>query len=145
MTINGNITLNGVTDKDMEMIWGFKARHGAALSFAPNAIQPSSVQGRAAYNNVVFAYTSREGMNIIAEVEISFTSMQMRLRKQSANLHREYLFSQIRNPRQIMPYPSPQFATLEIDITSQKPRREPWLFSGSKSFSWTNLAVTFAE
>ena len=67
-TINGSITLNGITDKDMELIWGFKAKHGGALNFLPNTMQPVNVQGRAAYNNVMFTYTTREGFNIIGEV-----------------------------------------------------------------------------
>jgi hypothetical protein len=67
-SVNGNITLSGVNDREMELIWGFKAKHGNSLAFAfnPNVIQ--SVPNTGTYNNVVFTYNSSHGLNLLTEI-----------------------------------------------------------------------------
>jgi hypothetical protein len=69
-SVNGNITLNSVNDREMEKIWGFKAKHGhtGAFNFQPNAIQVVQNQNPAMYNNVVFTYNSLQGLNLLTEI-----------------------------------------------------------------------------
>jgi hypothetical protein len=69
-TVNGNITLNSVNDREMEKIWGFKAKHGhtGAFTFQPNAIQVVPNQNPATYNNVLFTYNSLQGLNLLTEI-----------------------------------------------------------------------------
>ena len=67
--IGGTIVLNNVTDKDMELIWGYKAKHGDSFGFLPNTIQVGTLPNRViVYNNVTFNYGSLHGLNLITEV-----------------------------------------------------------------------------
>ena len=69
-SISGSITLNGVNDREMEKIWGFKAKHGSsgAFSFQPNVIQSVGNSTPATYNNVLFTYSSLQGLNLLTEI-----------------------------------------------------------------------------
>ena len=69
-TVNGNIILNGVNDREMEKIWGFKAKHGNsnAFTFQPNTIQPVANSNPPVYNNVLFSYTTLQGLNLMTEI-----------------------------------------------------------------------------
>jgi hypothetical protein len=67
-TINGNIALSGVTDKEMELIWAFKAKHGTKLQFNPQAIQANNRQDGTIYNNVMFTYSDLHSFNVVAEI-----------------------------------------------------------------------------
>jgi hypothetical protein len=44
-----------------------KAKYGGALSFTPNTMRQSQANGKVVYNNVVFAYASRDGLNLLHE------------------------------------------------------------------------------
>jgi hypothetical protein len=67
--IQGTIILNNVTDKELELIWGYKARHGEAFGFLPNVMQVNTLPNRTiAYNNVHFTYGNLQGLNLITEV-----------------------------------------------------------------------------
>ena len=68
--IVGNITLNAVNDREMELIWGFKAKHGnsSTFSFQPNSIQPIQNSNPPTYNNVLFTYNSLHGLNLLTEI-----------------------------------------------------------------------------
>jgi len=67
--IGGTITLSNVTDKDMELIWSYKAKHGDGFGFLPNTIQLQTLPNRSVvYNNVQFNYGSLHGLNLITEV-----------------------------------------------------------------------------
>lgn len=67
--ISGTIILNNVTDKDMELIWAYKAKHGDTFGFLPNVMQPQTQPNRQIYyNNVHFTYGNLHGLNLIAEV-----------------------------------------------------------------------------
>jgi hypothetical protein len=67
--VGGNIILNGVTDKELELIWGFKAKHERAFIFNPQTIQATqSPKGTPAYNNVTFSYGDAHGLNLITEI-----------------------------------------------------------------------------
>ncbi|HKF46608.1 MAG TPA: hypothetical protein VKB38_04570 [Terracidiphilus sp.] len=69
VSISGNIALNNVSDKDMELIWGYKAKHGDAFGFLPNTIQIQHLPNRSViYNNVQFTYGGLHGLNLITEV-----------------------------------------------------------------------------
>jgi hypothetical protein len=67
-TINGSIALSGVTDKEMERIWAFKAKHGTRLQFNPQVIQVSNRPEATTYNNVVFTYSDLHSFNVVAEI-----------------------------------------------------------------------------
>jgi len=68
-SINGTIVLGGVTDKQLEMIWGHKAKHEGAFSFLPQTMQTQNLgQNRVVYNNVQFAYGNLQGLNLITEI-----------------------------------------------------------------------------
>ncbi len=67
--IGGSITLNNITDKEMEIIWGYKAKHGDTFGFSPNIMQPQVLPNRTTiYNNVNFTYGSLHALNLITEV-----------------------------------------------------------------------------
>ena len=68
VNISGNIIMNGVTDKQMELIWGYKAKHEGAFSFTPNVIQTNVTPQGTVYNNVTFGYTKLHGLNLITEI-----------------------------------------------------------------------------
>lgn len=80
--ISGSITLSSVNDREMEKIWGFKAKHGnsGAFSFSPAGIQPIQNQVPALYNNVTFTYNSLHGLNLLTEIvnEIHKTEQEAR-------------------------------------------------------------------
>ena len=68
-SVSGNITLNGVTDKELEVIWGFKAKHERAFIFSPQGIQTTqNPKGIPIYNNVTFSYGDAHGLNLITEI-----------------------------------------------------------------------------
>jgi len=68
VTFNGQITLSGVTDKEMELIFGFKAKHGNSLAFNPGGLQIAKLPGPMTYNNVVFSYSDLHTFNIVSEI-----------------------------------------------------------------------------
>ena len=67
-TVGGSVILNGITNKEMEIIWAHKAKHQDGFSFSPNGIQQTAQAGKFVYNNVVFGYNSVHQLNLIAEV-----------------------------------------------------------------------------
>jgi len=67
-TINGNIALSSVTDKEMELIWAFKAKHGTKLQFNPQAIQLNNKPNETTYNNVMFTYFDLHSFNVVGEI-----------------------------------------------------------------------------
>lgn len=68
-SVAGSIVLNGVTDKEMELIWAHKAKHEGAFTFNPQQIQPANMPPRGTgYNNVIFQYGDLRGLNVIAEL-----------------------------------------------------------------------------
>lgn len=68
VTINGTISLSGVSDKEMALIWDSKAKHGAKLQFNPQLIQINNRQDGTFYNNVTFGYSDLHSFNTAAEV-----------------------------------------------------------------------------
>jgi hypothetical protein len=66
--VGGNIVINGVTDKELEVIWGFKAKHEGAFAFQPNVMQPVPTPKGTIYNNVTFNYNTPHGLNLITEI-----------------------------------------------------------------------------
>ena len=68
VSINGNIALSGVTDKEMEVVWAFKAKHGIKLQFNPQTIQVNNRQEGTTYNNVMFTYSYLHSFNVVAEI-----------------------------------------------------------------------------
>jgi len=64
----GQITLNGITDKELVKIWEVKARDEKAFLFQPNQMQPTSLNNQPCYNNVVFNWTGEAGLLIVHEV-----------------------------------------------------------------------------
>ena len=67
-TMNGNVALSGVTDKEMELIWAFKAKHGTKLQFNPQQIQVNNRPEGSTYNNVMFTYSDLHSFNVVAEI-----------------------------------------------------------------------------
>lgn len=72
VTFNGQITLSNVTDKEMELIWGFKAKHGTKLQFNPQPIQTINGSEGTTYKNVMFSYSDLHSFNIVAEIVNEF-------------------------------------------------------------------------
>jgi hypothetical protein len=67
VNFNGQIVLNGVTDKEMALIWEFKAKHGNGFNFVPN-MQPQARPEGTIYNNVQFSYATLHAFNLVAEI-----------------------------------------------------------------------------
>jgi hypothetical protein len=73
MSIQGSITLNGVSDKELAKIWEFKARDGNKFTFMPNQMQPVNVNNNPTgftgkYNNVVFQWADAVGLKVVHEI-----------------------------------------------------------------------------
>jgi hypothetical protein len=70
MAIQGSITLNGITDKELGKIWEFKAKDGTKFTFQPNQMQPLVTNGvqQGIYNNVVFGWTDEKGLQVVHEI-----------------------------------------------------------------------------
>jgi hypothetical protein len=70
MAIQGQITLNGISDSELAKIWEFKAKDGDKFSFLPNQMQPvmqnNTQTGK--YNNVAFHWTDGEGLRVVHEI-----------------------------------------------------------------------------
>lgn len=70
MAIQGQITLNGISDTELAKIWEFKAKDGNKFTFQPNQMQPvmqnNTQTGK--YNNVVFHWTNEEGLKVVHEI-----------------------------------------------------------------------------
>ncbi len=65
---SGNITLNGITDKEMVRIWEFKAKNEGAFTFNPQQFQVISNQGTAYNNNVAFHWSGEVGLQVMHEI-----------------------------------------------------------------------------
>ncbi len=68
INFNGTIILNGVVDRELELIWSFKSKHGNKLSFTPNVMQVVNRAEGPLYNNVQFGYNDLHGFNLVAEI-----------------------------------------------------------------------------
>lgn len=58
--ITGHVTLNGVTEQQIEFVLGFRQKH-TTFSFALNTLQPIANKA-GSYNNCTFGWNSEEGM-----------------------------------------------------------------------------------
>ena len=67
-TMTGSITLNGVTDAEMAKVFELKAKHGTALHFNPQPVQPITNSNPPAYNNVQFSWNTADGFHLVHEV-----------------------------------------------------------------------------
>ncbi len=71
MAATGQITLNGISDKEMVRIWEYKAKDGNKFTFQPNQLQPVNNQQQqftGIYNNVIFSWRDDEGLKIVHEI-----------------------------------------------------------------------------
>jgi len=72
MAIQGTITLNGISDREMVRIWEFKAKDGNKFAFSPNQMQPVNVPNTnnfsGVYNNVVFSWKDEVGLKVVHEI-----------------------------------------------------------------------------
>jgi hypothetical protein len=77
----GNLVLNGITDAELVKILEVKIRHENFLHFNPQQIQPfqgtppqpgrpqpQPQHGKQAYNNVVLAWTTENGLEAVQEI-----------------------------------------------------------------------------
>ena len=89
--VTGNITLSGVTDREMARVWETKAKHGDAFTFNPQGIQvvqsgaaqparpgmpPQPVKTYTIYNNVQFSWKDQKGLEIVQEVIAYFLRVE---------------------------------------------------------------------
>lgn len=68
LTMTGSITLNGVSDAEMAKVFELKAKHGPALLFNPQHVQPIVNSNPPAYNNVQFSWSTADGFHLVHEV-----------------------------------------------------------------------------
>ena len=66
-TINGNIALSDVTDKEMELI-GHSRPTRDQIAVQPQVIQLNNKPNGTTYNNVTFTYFDLHSFNVVAEI-----------------------------------------------------------------------------
>jgi hypothetical protein len=72
MAIDGSITLNGVSDREMVRIWEYKAKDGTKFTFTPQTMHPvndpRNQQFTGVYNNVTFSWKDEVGLKVVHEI-----------------------------------------------------------------------------
>jgi hypothetical protein len=73
---NGNLVLNGISDRDLVIILEVKQRHEGQLTFSPQQMQPGT-QGNPpspAYNNLILQWAGHPGVEAVKEILHRLTS-----------------------------------------------------------------------
>ena len=68
---NGQITLNGITDKQLIILLEVKSQHEGHINFTPQQMQPQVTQGQPPvqhYNNVILTWHAEQGVEAIKEL-----------------------------------------------------------------------------
>jgi hypothetical protein len=65
---SGNITINGITDREMVRIWEFKAQKGSAFNFNPQQFTASGTPSGQVYSNVTFTWNGEAGLQVMHEI-----------------------------------------------------------------------------
>jgi len=72
INMNGSLTLNGLTDKDLVKLLDIKIRHEKSLNFNPQQMQLTNIQTQAGqqqvYNNVVLGWANEQGLEGVQEI-----------------------------------------------------------------------------
>jgi hypothetical protein len=72
INMNGSLTLNGLTDKDLVKLLDIKIRHEQSLNFNPQQMQLTNIQTQTGvqqvYNNVVLAWSNERGLEAVQEI-----------------------------------------------------------------------------
>jgi len=64
MALNGVVSLNGVTEKQLAQIHQFKIEHDGSIQFEVTAAQRSPGSNPATYNQVGVGWSSDDGMKL---------------------------------------------------------------------------------
>jgi hypothetical protein len=67
---NGSVTVNGITDEDMVIIFEAKKRHEGKFQFGPQQLKPTNLvnPSRPGYDNAVFAWSNQAGFEVVMEL-----------------------------------------------------------------------------
>jgi hypothetical protein len=66
---NGSITLNGITDHDLVIVFEFKERHEGKLFFNPQQMQVAqNSPAKSQYNNVILTWQNHAGLEVVMEL-----------------------------------------------------------------------------
>lgn len=71
INMNGSLTLNGLTDKDLVKLLEIKIRHEKYFNFNPQAMQLVNIQTQSGpqqlYNNAVLSWSNEQGLEAVQE------------------------------------------------------------------------------
>lgn len=85
---SGQITINGINDKELIAILQVKERYEGSVQFQPNMLQPGQPQpqrpgqatqpyaGKQLYNNVILGFGDEKGLQGIREILNTLTEAQ---------------------------------------------------------------------
>lgn len=72
INLNGSLTLNGLSDKDLVKLLEIKIHHEKSLSFNPQQMQLTSFQTQQGplqvYNNVVLSWSNEQGLEAVQQI-----------------------------------------------------------------------------
>jgi hypothetical protein len=67
----GSVTLNSLDDREMAVVFEFKARHEGIFGFDPKQMNTVNIGGnppKIAYNNVILSWNKLEGLKLLVEL-----------------------------------------------------------------------------
>jgi hypothetical protein len=66
----GNVTINGISDKELVKILEVKMKHERSITFNPQQLQAigTNQPGQQLYNNVVLAWQNEDGMEAVHKI-----------------------------------------------------------------------------
>jgi uncharacterized protein YbcV (DUF1398 family) len=68
---NGNVTVNGISDRDLVVVLEVKEKHEGKMVFNPQQLQTINNQpqcGKQTYNNVVLNWADHSGLKAVIEI-----------------------------------------------------------------------------
>jgi hypothetical protein len=68
LAMTGQVTLNGIDDKQLAEVLEIKAKNPGKFGFNPQTLQATNTQGGAAYNGATFTWSNREAFEIVQDI-----------------------------------------------------------------------------
>lgn len=65
---NGNLVVNGITEKQLVTILQFKLAHEGQLTFNPQTLQTASNPPNVTYNNAAFTWSNEPQLKLVLEL-----------------------------------------------------------------------------
>lgn len=71
--VSGYVTLNSLDDREMAVVFEFKARHEGVFSFDPKQMNSVNIAGagnkpKIAYNNIILSWHTIEGLKLVIQL-----------------------------------------------------------------------------